>query len=98
GDLLGAEARLAAQAPLAAAAGSLNPGHPDPVAHPPRGDPRSQGGDLAHRLVPEGAREARREHPFRDVDVGVAQTAGADPDQDLVRTGLRGRDLPDLPL
>src|SRR3989442_1394537 len=68
-----------------------------PVAHPARGDAGPHGRDLAHRLVAQGARELGGDVSLRDVDVGIAETAGPDPDQDLVGARLGSRHLLDFP-
>src|SRR5262249_42840252 len=93
-----AEHRLAAQAPLAAAAGVLDPGHAHAVADLALGDARSDLHDVAHGLVAQRARELRRDVALGDVHVGVAQAAGLDADEDLARTGLGGGDFLDRPL
>src|SRR6188474_3832893 len=86
-----------AQTPLAPPARALDPGHAHAVADLARRDPGPDTRDLAHGLVPQRPRELRRYRAVRDVHVGVAQPAGLDADQDLVRPRLGGRDLLDLP-
>src|SRR6266498_3125647 len=97
GNLLATVHGLVAQAPLAPPAGGLHPGHPDPVTDPARGDAGPNGGDLAYRLMAECARKLGRDVSLRDVDVGVAETAGPDADQDLVGGRRGSRQVLDFP-
>ena len=94
---LDAEDRLAAQAPLAALAGALDPGDADPIADPAGRHPGAERDDLADRLVSERPGEPGGEHSLGDVHVGVAQSAGLDLHQHLTGAGSGGRDLTNFP-
>ncbi len=97
-DRILAEHDAAAGARLAAPAAALHPRDSDPVAHRAAVDAGTERHDLAHGLVPEGARELDpRERTLGQVDVRVAETARTDLDEDLVGSGRRSRDVPELP-
>ena len=70
---------------------------PDAVAYLASGDIGSHGDDLADRLVAKDSRKFSRKVPLRLVHVGVANAAGVHLHQDLTRSGLRLRNIFDLP-
>ncbi|MGY3362498.1 hypothetical protein ACVWZK_009161 [Bradyrhizobium sp. GM0.4] len=51
--------------------------------------------DDTGRLVPEHRGQRMRIKAFHEVQIGVAETCGRGPDQDLARAGLRQADILD---
>ena len=96
-DRSGRPPRLPAQAPLAPTARGLDPGHAHPVSDAPCRHAGADARDLAHGLVAQRPRELRGYDAVRDVDVGIAEPAGLDRDEDLVRPRLGDRYLLHLP-
>src|SRR3989442_275527 len=84
-------------APFAAAAGGLNASGTHTVAYLSRGDVGSHRNDLADRLVAEDSGEWSRQMSERLMDVGVADAAGMHLHEHLIRSGLRLRNVFDLP-
>ena len=95
--LFGAEHRSAAQAPLAAAAGGLDPRHADAVSDPTRADTRPDTDDLAHRLMTKRARKRTGQLASRLMDVGVADATCVNLDQHLSWPRLGGRHFLNFP-
>src|SRR2546421_2904565 len=91
------EHSAAALAPFAAPARGLNPGGPHAVAHLSRGDVRGHANNLADRLVAEDSGEWSRQVSERLMYVGVADAACMHLHEHLVRSGLRLRNVFDLP-
>ncbi|MPN26265.1 hypothetical protein SDC9_173689 [bioreactor metagenome] len=76
----------------------MQPRHADPVADAEIVDPRAQQDDLADRLVAGYSRQRWLVGPitFNGMQVGMADTAGPDPDQDLAGAGGGYRQLAQL--
>src|SRR5438552_1635868 len=94
---IGTEHPAATLAPFAAAAGGLNPSGTHTVAYLSRGDVGSHRNDLADRLVAEDSGEWSGQMSERLMDVGVADAAGMHLHEHLIRSGLRLRNVFDLP-
>src|SRR5439155_9474566 len=84
-------------APCAAPASGLNPGGTHAVAHLSRCDVGSHGNDLAARLVAGDSGKWSGQVSERLMDVGVADAAGMHLHEHLIRSGLRLRNVFDLP-
>src|SRR5437667_77222 len=80
-----------------AAAGGLNPSGTHTVAYLSRGDVGSHRNDLADRLVAEDSGKWSGQVSERLMYVGVADAAGMHLHEHLIRSGLRLRDVFDLP-
>src|SRR2546426_3474655 len=91
------EHSAATLAPFAAPASGLNPSGTNRVADLSRGDVGSHGTDLADRLVAEDSGEWSRQVSERLMYVGVADAACMHLHEHLVRSGLRLRNVFDLP-
>src|SRR5262249_11482793 len=87
----------AALAPFAAPAGGLNPCRADAVADLASGHIRSHGNDLAHWFLAKDSRKLSWKVSKRLVHIGVADAACMHLHQHVTRTGLRLRDIFDLP-
>src|SRR5207253_8988628 len=83
--------------PFAASASGLNPSGAHTVADLSRGDIGSHGNDLADRLVAEDSRKWPGQMSERLMYVGIADAAGMHLHQHLIRSGLRLRNIFDLP-
>src|SRR6516225_4305511 len=94
---IGTEHPAAALAPFAASAGGLNPCRADAVADLASGHIRSHGNDLAHRFVAKDSRKLSGKVSKRLMHIGVADAACVHLYQHLTRTGLRLRNIFDLP-
>src|SRR6516162_2638579 len=94
---IGAEHPAAALAPFAPSAGGLNPCRADAVADLASGHIRTHGNDLAHRLVAKDSRKLSGKVSKRLVHIGVADAACMHLHLHLTRTGLRLRNIFDLP-
>src|SRR5581483_5048841 len=84
-------------APFAAPAGGLDPGGTHTIADFSSSDIRSHGNNLADGLVAEDAGEWSGQVSERLVYVGVADAAGMHLHEHLIRSGLRLRNVFDLP-
>src|SRR5207302_10861286 len=82
---------------FAAPAGGLHPSGTHTVAYLSRGDVGSHRNDLADRVVAEDSGEWSRQMSERLMDVGVADAAGMHLHEHLIRSGLRLRNVFDLP-
>src|ERR1041384_1568752 len=91
------EHSAAALAPFAAPASGLNPCGTHAVADLSRGDIGSHGNDLADGLVAEDSGEWSGQVSERLMYVGVADAACMHLDEHLIRSGLRLRNIFDLP-
>jgi hypothetical protein len=96
--LLRAERLPAGEAVVAAAAGPVQPRHPDPVAEPDLVDPLADLDDLADGLVAGDPGKGRLVRPVavHGVQVGVADAAGPHLDQHLAVLRDRDRDVPQV--
>src|SRR5215469_16403503 len=94
---IGTEHSATTLAPLAAAASGLNPCGTHAVAYLSRGDVGGDGNDLADRLVSEDSGEWSGKVSEGLMYVGVANAACMHLHQHLVRSGLRLRNVFDLP-
>src|SRR5256884_1332808 len=94
---IGTELPAATLAPFAAATSGLNPCSADAIAYLACGDIGSDGNDLADGFVTEDAGKWSWEMSECLVDVGVADAACAHLHQHLAGSGLRLRNIFDLP-
>src|SRR5437667_3546240 len=94
---IGTEHSAAALAPFAASARGLNPCGADAIAYLSRGDVGSHDNDLADRLVTEDAGKWAWNVSECFVHVGIADAACAHFHQHLTGSGLRLRNILDLP-
>ena len=94
---IGTERSAATLAPFAAPTGGLNPSGTHTIADLSRGDVGSHGHDLADRLVTEDSGEWSGEVSERLVYIGVADAACMHLHEHLIGSGLRLRNVFDLP-
>src|ERR1700676_2491193 len=94
---IGTEHSAATLAPFAAPAGGLNPSGTPTIADLSRGNVGSHGHDLADRLVTEDSGEWSGEVSERLVYIGVADAACMHLHEQLIGSGLRLRNVFDLP-
>src|SRR5437868_13430257 len=94
---VGTEHSAATLAPFAATASGLNPGGTHEVTDLPRGDAWGHGNNLANRLVAQDSREWSGQVSERLMYVGVTDAACMHLHEHLIGSGLRLRNLLDLP-
>src|ERR1039458_4459007 len=98
GNVVLAQFFLAPQTPLACPVSFLYPADADAVSYFAGSDAGAKFDNLAHRLVAQHAGERESKQTVREVDVGVAEAAGVDLDDDLVWAGLGSFPLLHFPL
>src|SRR5215472_2684637 len=94
---IGTEHSAATLAPFASSTRGLNPGGTHAVPHLSRGDVGGHGNNLADRLVAEDSGEWSGQVSKRLVYVGIADAACMHLHEHLIGSGLRLRNIFDLP-
>jgi hypothetical protein len=95
--MFGAEILPFAQAPLAAAAGPLNPTDAHPIAYFSGCNAETDCNHFTYRFVAEDSRKLARQMAERLMHIRVADSAGVQLYEDLTGTGFRLRHILHFP-
>src|SRR5438093_8467525 len=89
---------LAARGPFTSPTGRLKPGNTDRITDTASANTGADSDNFPCRFMPQGSREGPRKLTPGLMHISKTQSTGMNLDKDLIGTGLRCRNLFDLPL